>query len=236
MFDSEEMDEGKSRDENLLSQIKAQYGDPIIEFERRPKRRLTLEEKEEVVRKEKEKQKMAEEKISEDEREDLRKKALATLDNPVYLSLAAANWIEDNNYGDKVGDAIDEYIYDPNLKKFDSIDALRKSRRKGKRYTGSIDETAILEDASDKILKESMPYLKVNDIAERIGYEGDLKGYEGKWMSDLLTSEDGKDKEFAQLMVSLYVSKVSDSKVKEAFAAREKSYGKGLEEILERSK
>jgi hypothetical protein len=102
------------------------------------------------------------------EMEKKRKVALENLKGNVG-NLAAVYLIENSGqFGEADSAAVEQFVYNPSLSMDELKAGLRSSRHGGKRYTGSVSEYQILEQAAG-IMQQSLPFLKLNDFYELMG-------------------------------------------------------------------
>jgi hypothetical protein len=120
------------------------------------------------------------EKEKQEKRKRQREVALLNLNGNVS-SLASAYFIENSNqFGDAVGSAVDQFIYQPALSgmKFTDIESLKEgdilssglfsTRQDGRRYSGSIDEHYILKSAAT-IMQDSLMHITAEDVFKLMG-------------------------------------------------------------------
>lgn len=159
---------------------------------------------------------MAEEKSKAQKEKEQKKRqrtaALANLKGNIG-NLASVYIIENTGFGEPVSAAVEEMIYNPAMalgisfvepksgQKGNIFDVggkgLRASRINGKRYTGSINEMTILENAAG-ILQSSLNYVTVEDVFNLMGAESSYsEKIKGK-ISELF----GKGKDIKDFYVS----------------------------------
>jgi len=171
------------------------------------------------------------------QRAKLREAALATFKTGL-VNYAVAHYVEESKqYGEAGASAVDEYIYQPTLKSKEGSEIiysnLLSSRKKGKRYSGSTSEAAIIESAA-KIVQDSLINLTVEDVYRLMGSKAKIRKEVGKiYVGDLLNSGDEETKKYAQTVVGSYVSDLSDKKVSEALQLRAKDRLSDLEEMVQ---
>ena len=131
---------------------------------------------------------MAETRDSKEMKKRQREAALNNLNGNISR-LASVYLVEQSNFGEKVSDAVERVIYHPAISLgMGFIDpesgqegnaltlgknGLIASRIDGKRYTGSINEMQILENAAG-IMQDSLKYLTVEDVFGLMGAESSV--------------------------------------------------------------
>ena len=170
------------------------------------------------------------------EREKQRKAALATFQTGL-VNYAAAYYVHDSKgYGDEGDEAVEKYIYQPTLKSKEgselTANTLLSSRKKGKIYSGTTSEEAILEGAKS-VVEDSLAKLKVEDIYRVMGSKAKIRKDLGNmYIVDLLHSENKEIKKYAQELIGSYVPDLMDKKVSQALDMRAKDRLSGLEEMV----
>lgn len=156
------------------------------------------------------------------QREGARKAALVNLKGNVG-NLAAVYLIENSGqFGEAVGSAVEQFIYNPSLSLDEIADKLKNSRQGGKRYTGMFSEYQYLENAM-AIMQQSLPFLKLNDFYELMG----AKPKEG---GDVYLLDMPEEKQKA--VVGMYQNHLMYSRVAKATGETSKQIPKDLEKIL----
>ncbi len=206
-----------------------------------------------------------EKKLTPEERKEQREVALKNLAEAPLMDLATAYFVDENGqYGEAGNSAIEKFKYFPAMNSgakvydFDTgnkvnlmQNALLGSRKKGKRYTGNVSESEIMESCAN-IVEQSLERIKVQDILELIGSEEKVaNGYQDKYLSDLVpqvTQEEydklpekekkeiTKSQEFYGKVIAGYTQYLTDTKVSEAFGERTNAIKGGLEKMLCREK
>jgi len=164
-------------------------------------------------------------------REAARRVALHDLSaTTTYSDLATAYLASKNkNFGEYDQNLIEQGVYLPALGKSNPmmVKLLMESRKDGDRYSGQIDESAIIQGANEHIQSRILD-LKVSDIAKYLGAE---KGKQyakikNQYVRDL-------DQETQSKLLSLDIDYMVRSKLANAMVASTKELGKhGLETIL----
>jgi len=170
---------------------------------------------------------MAEKKPTKEEiekqMEGKRKAALINLKGNIG-NLAAVYLInKSKKFGDAVGEAVEHFIYNPSLSLDELRSGLLSSRQDGERYTGTVSEYQILQNAAG-IMQQSLPYLKLNDFYELMGSKG--KGKEGEMYLSEMPEEKVKQ------VVGMYQSYLMFSRASKATGEVSKQIPKDLEKIL----
>lgn len=141
-------------------------------------------------------------------------------------------------YGKAGISAVEQYLYDPSLKEFEDTkgtiyDKLVNSRENGERGTGEINlsERKIMQDCA-AIIQESLLRLKVKDVAGLVGSKANYGELGEKYLIDLASSKDEKDKEKLQVLMTTYTVYLSKMQVSEALKKSAGDTPKSLEKIL----
>jgi len=178
-------------------------------------------------------------------REDKRAVALKNLEAEHLVDLAVAYYAqrEDSGYGKADNDAVQKYLYANSLSSASILDgdgnkhalietALAESRQEGRAYTGQISEHGIIKSAAG-IIQNSLMVIKVNDILELLGSDVQIgESYNGKYLSELMESDEDDVKTVAQNLIGGYMSTVVSKKVAEAIGKRADSTRVGLEDLV----
>jgi len=175
--------------------------------------------------------KMANDREQQEAREKARESGLSDLRNNVYTAYAAAFYSR-KGFGEQGERAVHDQLYAPAIKEGEGIlNALHSSRIQGELYSGNVSELGLLQYGA-KIINEALLKLKAGDIAKEIGYAGPLKGYEGKWIADMIQSKDEKEKGLASTLMQMYLAQFTEKSVGEALIKQSKTHAKNLEEIV----
>ena len=197
----------------------------------------------------------------EEQKVQQRDVALKNLVEVPFMDLASAYFVEDSGqYGEAGSSAVEKFKYFPAMnsgaKVYDfetgeEVDLMRNallgSRKKGKRYSGSVSEDQIIESCA-KIMQESLEKIKVQDVLDLIGSEKKVAdNYKDKYLSDLVpqvTQEEfdklpenekkeiAKSQEFYGKIISGYTQYLTGTKVTEALGEQTNSVKGGLEKML----
>ena len=175
-------------------------------------------------------------------RNAMREVALKNLRAKPLMDLAAAYLVEQGDFGDSGNSAVDQFVYQPALGKSTNytdfatgeqrsliIGPMLESRRGGKRYTGSVDEAQIIEQAA-AIQQESLMGVKVSDAMNLIGakYSGE---HEDKYIRELAEGNEEEQNLF-KAVIGNYGGNFADDAVSRGLSARVKARIGGLERSL----
>lgn len=195
---------------------------------------------------------MANEKPTKKEIEEAKEKrrgyALKNLKAGSLLNLATSYFTQaDKNYGEHDNSAVEEFLYRQAIKgvsayNLDSgeesdlvYDSLLGSRQDGKRYSGHVSEYDIIKTGA-LIVQQSLEAVKVEDLMDLIGSGINVldigEVYQNKYVSDLLQSENKKDKEVAQTLIGGYSQYLATQGVSRALGLRAAAIRGGLEKIV----
>ena len=188
---------------------------------------------------------MAEKKLTPEEQK--REIALKNLKEKNLTDLAAAYLVNSTKaYGEAGDSAVEEFKYFPALNsgaKFynpetgEEVDLIKgavlSSRQDGQRYSGSISEYGIIKNAAN-ILDLSLREITCEDLLDLIGIDsGNIKSaYKGKYIKELIESENEEEKKIAGNIIYNYMRGFTDSKVSEALNERKDKSKKNLETLL----
>lgn len=172
---------------------------------------------------------------NDDQRETIRENALKNLESQGLRYLSVSHNVHTNpNYGENDNGVSEQYlyaasigsginIYDP--ESGEEADLIRNSlqaSRTGSRYSGSVTEMGLMRDA-DSIIKQSLLRVKASDIAEMVGYEGEIQ--EDAYIEDL-------DEETATTLISAYMGHNISDGLSRAYGERSNDIAGGLEDVL----
>jgi len=185
-------------------------------------------------------------KAEQEAKEKRREIALKNLRAESLPNLATAFFTqrEDSGYGKADNDSVEEFLYEPSLRKADyynlktgresSIvyESLLGSREEGRRYSGQVSESGIIKTAAI-ITQDSLGAIKVEDLMGLLGSELNIKkDYQNRYISDLLASENKEEKELAQKLVGGYMQYLTTKGVSKALGLRATAIRGGLEKIV----
>jgi hypothetical protein len=183
---------------------------------------------------------------SAEAREKTRGYALQNLKAANLSNLAVAYGAQnkDSGFGETDNDAVEQFLYKPSIKGSDAYnlktgeksdlvyDSLLGSRQDGRRYSGQVSEYGMIQTAAS-IVQESLLSVKVEDVMQLLGSSVTVKkGYEGKYLVDLLKSENKEDKEVAQNLVGSYMAYITTTGVSKSLGMRAQGIKGGLEKLL----
>ncbi|MEK6760839.1 MAG: hypothetical protein AABX93_02860 [Nanoarchaeota archaeon] len=138
-------------------------------------------------------------------------------------NLASVYLIENSGqFGEAVGAAVEQFIYNPSLSMDEVREELKRSRQGGKRYSGTFNEYAYLENAYG-IFQQSLPVLKLNDLYELMG----SKARDG---GDVYLLDMPEEK--VQATVGMYQNHLMYSRVAKATGETAKKIPGDLEKLL----
>jgi len=181
---------------------------------------------------------MAEKKPTKEEiekqREGKRKAALANL-NPqnsqsTLVDLAVVYSINNSKaYGEAIEAPVEQILFKNNIGSGAVNDLIHEgfnnSRQGGKRYTGTVSEYGLLEQANE-IVMSSIYQLKVSDIMSLTGLEGNLKKeYKNKYLNEL-------DKKEIQEIAGRYLGYLVQDRLQKVIAITKEMTQGGLEQLL----
>lgn len=165
------------------------------------------------------------------QKESLRKVAQHDLFNTTYSDLATAYLAsKTKDFGEYDQNLIEQEVYLPALGKSNPmmVQLLMQSRKDGQRYSGQVDENAIIKSATQHVQSRILA-LKTDDIVKYLG--ADKKGLQfkkikGKYVGDL-------DEGTQQKLIQIYNTYMVQSKLAAAMGTQIQGLGKhGLETIL----
>ncbi len=186
------------------------------------------------------------EKAEQEAREKMRAIALKNLNEKDLLNFAIAYLTQSNpGFGEEDNSAVDEFLYQPSLKKGPNaydlktgdkanllLDGLLGSRKGGKRYTGQVSEYDMIESAA-KIVQDSLGTLKVSDVISLLGSDVKIKdAYKNVYLGDLAKSDNKEYKQIVQTLIGGYMGYMTTQGVSKALGTRASTIKSGLENIV----
>jgi hypothetical protein len=187
-----------------------------------------------------------EEKDNKELKEKRREIALKNLRADGLLNLAAtfSAQRDESGFGKADNEAVEKFLYGPSLKGADAYDlksgnrsdllyeSLLGSREEGRRYSGKVSEYGIIKTAG-QIVQESLISIKVEDVMKLAGSKINIKkGYQKKYISDLLESGNEEDKQVAGTLIGGYIQYLTTQRVSGALNQRAEAIRGGLESIV----
>jgi len=170
----------------------------------------------------------------EDKKERQRKAALANLhpssSTSTLVDLSVAYQIHNSNkYGEAIEAPVEEILYNRNLGSVAVSglfrDGFNATRQGGRRYSGTMSEYGLLEQANE-IIMGSIMQLQVSDIVGLIGSKSPLKKkYQGKYLGDLDKKEVGE-------IAGGYVNFLIQDRLQKVIATTKGMTQGGLEKFL----
>lgn len=192
----------------------------------------------------------------DERREQKRDIALYNLRSGGLLNLSTAYFAqkEGGGFGEMDNSAVEKFLYNPSFNSAISGDLkymnsetgeetsvagvsqedLERSREGGRRYSGQVNvsEYRTIEKAS-RIIQNALRNVKVEDIKELMDSDVEIdERYKGKYMNDLLESEDEEVKQFAQMLIGGYLGYLTTKGVTRALSQTTEASKGGLERLL----
>ncbi|MEK6812366.1 MAG: hypothetical protein AABX76_02300 [Nanoarchaeota archaeon] len=160
------------------------------------------------------------------------------------LAVAYGAQSKDSGFGETDNAAVEQFLYRPSIKGSDAYNlqtgeksdlvygSLLSSRQDGRRYSGQVSEYGMLQRAAS-ITQESLLSVKVSDVMEIIGSKVPVKkGYEGRYIADLLESKNKEDQEVANAIVGMYMGYITTTGVSKSLGMRAQAIKGGLEKLV----
>ena len=185
-------------------------------------------------------------KVKQEVKAKKREIALKNLGADKLSNLAVAFFAQQENsgFGKIDNDSVEQFLYGPSLREADAYnletgdksslvyDSLVGSRHEGKRYSGQVSEYEIIKTAA-MIKQESLTALKVEDLMNLTGSKLNIKaGYQNKYISDLIASENKEDKKLAEILVGVSMNYFTTRGVSKALDFMAEEIRGGLEKLV----
>ncbi len=152
---------------------------------------------------------------------------------------------EESGFGKNDNDSVEQFLYAPAInsgakaydpesgKEFNVVyNSLLGSRQDDRRYSGQVSEYDIIKTSAD-IIQKSVMALKVEDVISLIGSSVPVReSYMGRYIADLMESENEEDKKVAQTIIGGYISYITTQGVSKALNQRASEIKGGLEKIV----
>ena len=192
----------------------------------------------------------------DERREQKRDIALYNLRSEGLVNLATSYFAqrEGSGFGENDNSSVEQFLYNPSfdsaisgdLKYKDlgtgkevsvagvSQEDLERSREGGRRYSGQVNvsEYKTIEKAAG-IIRGALGSVKVEDIKELMDSNVQIdEKYQGKYVADLLESEDAETKQFAEMIIAGYQGYLTSEGVTRALSQATEASKGGLEKLL----
>lgn len=171
-----------------------------------------------------------------DEKEEERKVALANLKSSI-ANLGAIYLIENSKgYGENISSVVEQYAYVPLITSKEGsgliYNSLFSSRTGGKRYSGSVSELQILENAA-KLLQGSIANITVQDALDLMGSKVKVnEKYNNIYLGELLSSENEDSQKLGNSIFQTYQGSIMDKVISDSLNKRVKSAKGELEKLV----